>query len=177
MWHCGAEKIWRLQIFSPSGLPDVTLVRTVWEKTGAPSQRKTDISGNYIFVSRAINKHGIGTDGIHVTVKSSEHPSLSHYFKKLSQGFLLFYPHVLGPLYCPKLHIQAFCYCRIYDLMLKMYQECHRVHSSRSRCRVLWGGWRGRGVGPLCLPGWTAIGRSCSVCGLRGGWSPSHPVR
>lgn len=60
---------------------------------------------------------------------------------------------------------------------IQTYQEYHRVHSSRSRCRVPWGGWRGHGVDPLCLPWWTASGRSCSACDLRGGWSPNPPVR
>lgn len=73
---------------------------------------------------------------------------------KKSQTFGSVFPHAVAfsgdPSYCPK--FQASCNCRIYFLMLDMYQECHRVRSSRSRCRVLWGGWRGRGAGPLCLP-------------------------
>lgn len=100
MWHCGAEKIWRLQVFSPSGLPDVTLVRTVWERTGAPSQRKTDVNGNYIFVSRARNKHGIGTDGIHVTLSnrvSTPHFLTCHYFKKIESGFPLIFSSCSWP--------------------------------------------------------------------------------
>lgn len=68
--------------------------------------------------------------------------------------------------------------CVIYSTVpIKTYQACHRVRSSMSRCPVLWVEWHGHGVGPLCLPESTASGRNCSVCGLRGGWSPNHPVR
>lgn len=76
------------------------------------------------------------------------------------------------PLWCCVIAYSTVLECA---LMFKMYRECHRVRSSMSRCRGPSGGSRGRGACLLGLLGWTASGRSCSVCGQRGGWSPAHP--
>lgn len=56
------------------------------------------------------------------------------------------------------------------------YLVCHTVHSSRNRCQIPWGGWRGRASCHSLPRGQTATGRSYLETGLRGGWSAVLPM-
>lgn len=137
----------------PSGLPNVTTLSHHMKRVqenGYTPRRKTDTRVSHIFGFGARNKHTSEADGTHV----------------ISSKSCRFVSWLVPPSHL----CFAFAYSAVQQVQtFRMYREYRRVRSSTSRCRGPSGGWRGRGACLLGLSGWTASGRSCSVCGQHGG--------
>lgn len=95
------------------------------------TRRETDKTVSHIFGFRARNKHTQVRQMAFIFSK----PELVISFSCLVIILILFYCIcVLLP------HVLVLCVCLQYSfkicvLMFKLYRECHRVHSSTSRCR------------------------------------------